>query len=144
MSKITSKEEHHTKVIKYTSRIVGAYLQSNKVDVNDIPKVIFVVYQALYNCQCDDQNQNGSSTCTFGDNNNKQTIYEDYLVCLEDNKHVKMLRPYLKRKHNLTPQEYIRKWNLPHDYPMTCPAYTDMRRKLAKKIRLGKNKKEYI
>jgi predicted transcriptional regulator len=39
---------------------------------------------------------------------------------------------------DLSPQEYRKKWSLPHDYPMVAPKYAERRSKLAKKIGLGR------
>ena len=51
----------------------------------------------------------------------KRSITNDYLVCLEDGAHVKRLRPYLRKKFGMSPDEYRAKWGLPPEYPMTAP-----------------------
>jgi hypothetical protein len=38
----------------------------------------------------------------------------------------------------MTPDQYRAKWGLPHDYPMTAPAYAAKRSELAKTIGLGR------
>ena len=38
----------------------------------------------------------------------------------------------------MTPDEYRAKWNLPRDYPMVAPNYSERRRVLAKEIGLGR------
>lgn len=50
------------------------------------------------------------------------TIHNDYLVCLEDGKRVKLLKRHLRTHFGMTPEEYRRKWALPDDYPMIPPA----------------------
>ena len=49
-----------------------------------------------------------------------------------------MLRRYVKRKFNMTPDEYRKKWCLPDDYPFVAPNYSMRRSKIAKKMGLGK------
>ena len=51
-----------------------------------------------------------------------------------------MLRRYIKRKFNMTPQQYRKKWGLPDNYPLVAPGYSEKRSKIAKKTGLGKNK----
>src|SRR3546814_1413575 len=67
----------------------------------------------------------------------RASIKPDYIVCLEDGKKLKMLRRHLMTHYNMTPDDYRAKWNLPKDYPMTAPNYSEKRRALAKSIGLG-------
>ncbi len=67
----------------------------------------------------------------------KKSITDDYLVCLEDGKKLKMLKRYLRTQYNLSPEEYRRKWGLPADYPMVAPNYAKRRSEFAKQIGLG-------
>ena len=70
----------------------------------------------------------------------KKSIHNDYIVCLEDGKKLKMLKRHLKSAYNMTPEEYRAKWGLPSDYPMVAPSYAAKRQELAKKIGLGRNR----
>ena len=63
---------------------------------------------------------------------------EDYIVCLEDGRKLKMLKRYLRSRYDMSPDEYRRRWSLPADYPMVAPSYTERRSEFAKKIGLGK------
>lgn len=67
----------------------------------------------------------------------EESVSPDYIVCLEDGVRVKMLKKYLRRKHNMSPEEYMRKWDLPSDYPLVAPSYSKQRRDLAVKAKLG-------
>lgn len=66
------------------------------------------------------------------------SVRDDRIQCLEDGTWHIMLRRYIRRKFNLTPQQYREKWGLPHDYPFVAPAYAARRSKIAKKTGLGK------
>lgn len=68
------------------------------------------------------------------------SVQPDRIQCLEDGTWHVMLRRYVKRKFNLTPQQYREKWGLPDDYPFVAPKYSAKRSKIAKKTGLGKNK----
>ena len=63
---------------------------------------------------------------------------EDYIICLEDGKKLKMLKRHLKTAYDMSPEEYRAKWGLSHDYPMVAPNYAKKRQQLAKKIGLGR------
>lgn len=47
-----------------------------------------------------------------------ESVKDDSLVCLFDGKTVKMLGVHLKRKYDMTPEQYRTRFNLPGDYPM--------------------------
>lgn len=74
----------------------------------------------------------------------EESVKADYIVCLEDGAKLKMLKRYLRSKFNLTPDEYREKWGLDKSYPMTCKSHSKKRSSLAKKMGLGKRKRENI
>ena len=51
-----------------------------------------------------------------------------------------MLKRHLMTHFGMTPDEYRQKWGLAADYPMVSPNYAETRRKLAKKIGLGRKR----
>ena len=72
----------------------------------------------------------------------KRSVTDEYIVCLEDGKKLKMLKRHLKTAYDMTPEDYRAKWGLASDYPMVAPAYARKRQELAKKIGLGRKKKK--
>lgn len=70
-----------------------------------------------------------------------ESVRPDKIQCLEDGTWHVMLRRYIKRRFDMTPEQYRAKWNLPDDYPFVAPMYAEVRSKIAKKSGLGKNKK---
>ncbi len=62
----------------------------------------------------------------------------DYIVCLEDGEKYRMLKRHLRTAHDITPDDYRKRWELPGDYPLVAPKYAELRSKLAKKIGLGR------
>jgi predicted transcriptional regulator len=67
-----------------------------------------------------------------------KSVTQDYIVCLEDGKKLKMLKRHLMARYGLTPEAYRKKWGLDDDYPMTAPNYSKRRSDLAKTNGLGK------
>ncbi len=70
----------------------------------------------------------------------RQSVFPDYIVCLEDGKKLKMLKRHLRTAYDMTPQEYRAKWDLPQNYPMVAPTYAERRSTLAKTNGLGRKK----
>jgi predicted transcriptional regulator len=68
----------------------------------------------------------------------KKSVQREYIVCLEDGKRSRTLKRHLRNAHGMTPQQYREKWRLPHDYPITAPAYSEQRSQLAKWAGLGR------
>lgn len=66
------------------------------------------------------------------------SVRRDRIQCLEDGTWHVMLRRYIKRKFNMTPQQYRAKWGLPDDYPFVAPDYARRRSRIAKQNGLGK------
>uniref|UniRef100_A0A914Z633 Transcriptional regulator n=1 Tax=Panagrolaimus superbus TaxID=310955 RepID=A0A914Z633_9BILA len=60
------------------------------------------------------------------------------MTCLECGSQFKSLKRHLMSNHNLTPEEYRARWELPASYPMVAPAYAEKRSALAKTIGLGR------
>lgn len=68
----------------------------------------------------------------------EDSVQRDKIQCLEDGTWHIMLRRYIKRRFNLTPEQYRAKWGLPDDYPFVAPGYSARRSKIAKKTGLGR------
>lgn len=68
----------------------------------------------------------------------KRSVFPDYIVCLEDGKKTKMLKSYIQRHFNLTPEDYRARWGLPPEYPMVAPNYSAQRAAIAKRNSLGR------
>ena len=70
----------------------------------------------------------------------KRSVTDDYIVCLEDGKKLKMLKRHLMTAYEMTPEQCRAKWGLKADYPMVAPNYALKRQDLAKKIGLGRKR----
>lgn len=121
-------------LVALTADIVSAHLSHNAVPVADVPALILQIHGALASLAAPAPAAEAPREPAVPV---RQSVKPDYIVCLEDGKKLKMLRRHLLLNYNLTPEQYRRKWNLPADYPMVAPNYTEQRRSLAKKIGLG-------
>jgi MucR family transcriptional regulator, transcriptional regulator of exopolysaccharide biosynthesis len=130
-------DEHDAKlVLQFASSIVAAYVGNHSLPVEDIPGMLRMVHETLRGLG--DEKANGTPTQGPAVSI-EASVSEDYLICLEDGKKLKMLKRYLRSRYGLSPEEYRAKWGLPADYPMVAPNYAAQRSKLAKKIGLGQN-----
>jgi len=126
--------------IAYTSTIVAAYISKNPIALADVPSLMRSVYATLTGLS---SNAPAEAVVLKPAVPIKRSVTADYIICLEDGKRLKMLKRYLRARYNLTPDQYRKKWNLPHDYPIVAANYALRRSVLAKKSGLGRtgNKK---
>ena len=68
----------------------------------------------------------------------RQSVRQDYVVCL-DCGYRKTLRRHISSRHGLSADEYLKRWGLRQDHPLTAPAYSERRSALAKQLGLGRN-----
>jgi predicted transcriptional regulator len=123
-------------ILLLTVDIVCAHLANNNVSMSAIPELLRSVYDVLTGLS--DSARGEAQSPPVPAVSARLSIKPDYLICLEDGKKLKMLKRYLRTHYALTPDEYRRKWNLPADYPMAAPNYSESRRALAKSIGLGR------
>lgn len=122
-------------LITLTSDIVAAHVSNNDVAVDDVPSLISNVYTALADLggvQVAEEVRPEPAVSV------RSSIKRDHVVCLDCGKRMKMLKRHLSTEHNMSPEEYKARWELPSDYPLVAPAYAETRRDLAKKIGLGR------
>ncbi len=122
-------------LITLTSDIVAAHVSNNSVAVSDLPVLITNVYSALAGLN---PSQPVPEPLPEPAVSIRTSIKNEYIVCLEDGKKLKMLKRHLMTRYGMTPDQYRQRWNLAADYPMVAPAYAEKRRELAKKIGLGR------
>jgi predicted transcriptional regulator len=68
----------------------------------------------------------------------RRSVQRDAVVCLECGWKGKMLRRHLSTRHGLTGEQYLKRWSLASDHPLTAPAYSEQRSTLAKELGLGR------
>ncbi|MBT4044646.1 MAG: MucR family transcriptional regulator [Rhodospirillaceae bacterium] len=117
--------------------VVSAYVSYNTMPNSELPALIQTVHGALVNAG-KAQTEQPVEAAPKPAVPVRRSIQEDYIICLEDGKKLKMLKRYLRTRYNLTPDEYRRKWGLASDYPMVAPSYSSLRSNFAKEIGLGR------
>lgn len=126
-------------IMGYTVEIVTSYLTRNKVEADEIIKIIEDVYNSVSDIE-DSLRQKAVKVKPAVAV--QESVFDDYIICLEDGRRLKTLKKHLKAVYNMTPEEYRQKWGLPSNYPMVAPAYAHVRSTLAKASGLGKGRKK--
>ena len=133
----TEREEGPATVDRYidlTANLVCSYVSRNQVPMGELPGFIAMLHGALSGTATGHTTETERKPAVTV----KKSIGDDYIICLEDGKKLTMLKRYLRSQYNMSPEEYRKKWDLPHDYPMVAPAYARLRSQFAKKIGLGR------
>lgn len=125
-------------LVGLTARIVSAYVSNNTIAAADLPALISETHAALdraSNRVPEPAREELKPAVPI-----KRSRTEEHISCLECGKQFKSVKRHLRTHHNLSPEEYREKWQLPHDYPMVAPNYAAARSQLAKKMGLGTRK----
>jgi predicted transcriptional regulator len=123
-------------VMRMTSDIVSSFVSNNPVTTDSLPDVIRSVYRTVSGLvgapeKAAEEKLKPAVPVP-------KSVTNDYIICLEDGRKLKMLKRYLRSRYDMSPDEYRRRWGLNADYPMVAPSYTERRSEFAKKIGLGR------
>ncbi|MDH7972535.1 MucR family transcriptional regulator [Sphingomonas sp. AR_OL41] len=124
-------------LIALTADIAASFLTNNRVAIGDIGGMIASVHGALAGL--------GQAPAPIAPEFipavtlRKSLADPTKIISMIDGKSYAVLKRHLTTQ-GLTPAEYRTRYNLPADYPMTAPAYSEMRKAMAVKIGLGRKK----
>ena len=136
MDDTEANQPGHQEITACTAEIVGAYVGSHTLAVNDLPALIATVGQQLAGLRqapTIQEEEKPKPAVPI-----KRSVREDGIVCLLCGKTQKTLKRHLTTRHELTPEDYRSMFELKDDYPLVAPAYAAIRSALAKKIGLGR------
>jgi len=117
-------------------RIVSSYVRHHQIAANELAGLIVDVHRALAGLGRVPPVQEPPRPAVPI----RQSIRQDYVVCLECGFRAQMLRRHLRVAHGLDVAAYRTRWNLPADYPVTAPAYSTRRSTMAKAMRFGRRR----
>lgn len=124
-----------------TADIVSAYVSHHVVPVADLSRLISEVRAALNSTLAPvfpavalEKQRPAVSV--------RKSLQDDHLICLDCGNSFRSLKRHLMTHHNMAPDEYRSKWQLPTDYPMVAPDYAQARSLLAKGMGLGRVRKK--
>ncbi|HEY0310961.1 MAG TPA: MucR family transcriptional regulator [Allosphingosinicella sp.] len=133
-------EYENAELTALTADIVAAYVSHNNVSVNDLPAVIASTHGALAGLAKSAVAADATpAEAEFKPAVTRRKSLADpqRIISMIDGKPYAALKRHLAT-HGVTPKEYRARYNLPADYPMVAPGYSQARRDMAKKIGLGR------
>jgi predicted transcriptional regulator len=122
-------------ILALTAEIVSAHVANNTIVQTEVPDLIQSVFAKLADLAGGEDSASVELTPAVPI---KKSVTDDFIICLEDGKKLKMLKRHLMTAYGMTPEEYRARWGLKPDYPMVAPNYAAKRQELAKKIGLGR------
>ncbi|CAD7044510.1 transcriptional regulator [Pseudorhizobium endolithicum] len=137
----SSRADHADQMAELTATVVVAYVSKNAVSLQELPALIVQVRDALarssevVEAELPESSQKPAVAI-------RKSVEPGCITCLEDGLRFKSLRRHLMKRHNMTPEQYRTKWQLPASYPMVAPSYAETRSNLAKQFGLGRMAKD--
>jgi len=123
-----------SEILALTTEIVAALVSNNSMGRETVLELIQSVFDKLTTLAGDEP----APTELLPAVPIRKSITDDYIICLEDGKKLKMLKRHLMTAYGMTPEAYRARWGLKADYPMVAPNYARKRQELAAKIGLGR------
>jgi predicted transcriptional regulator len=121
---------------RLTAMIVKSYVVQHKVRPDQISDLITCVDQAL--------GQLGQPVAPeevlVPAVSVRRSVHQDYVVCLDCGYKGKTLRRHISTSHGLNRDEYLSRWRLRSDHPLTAPAYSERRSTMAKAFGFGRKR----
>jgi predicted transcriptional regulator len=119
------------------AKIVGAYLRRHQVPPDQLAALISTVHQALGGLGTPAEETLVERTPAVSI---RRSVQHDRVTCLECGFTGSVLRGHLTARHQLTPDAYRVRWNLPREHLLTAPAYSERRSTMAKQLGLGRGR----
>jgi len=123
-----------------TTKIVGSYLKHHTVGADQVSDLITSVHRALSQFGRANQPEEVLTPAVSV----RQSVRHAYVVCLDCGYRGKTLRRHISTRHGLSRNEYLKRWGLRRDHPLTAPGYSEQRSALAKELGLGRKAKAEI
>lgn len=118
------------------TKIIASYVGNHTISADQLSALIVSVDQAIRNLGTPAQPAAPRTPAVPV----KRSVQHDHVVCLECGFRGKTLRRHLGTRHGLRVAEYLRRWKLPSDHPLTAPAYSEQRSAMAKELGLGRKR----
>lgn len=120
-------------LVNLTADIVSAHVSANHVEPDEVGPLIEKVFTALNGLGNEAEEEAAPEPVVSV----RASVKKDHLVCMACGAKQKTLKRHLATAHDMTPAEYRETFDLPTDYPMTSPEYSERRAAMAKKAGLG-------
>jgi predicted transcriptional regulator len=123
-----------------TAKIVRSYVRHHTVGTGEVSNLITSVHRALDQLGRPIQPEEVLTPAVSV----RRSVHHDYVVCLDWGYRAKMIRRHISTRHGLSPDEYLKRWGLRKDHPLTAPAYSEQRSTMAKARGFGRKPKAQV
>jgi predicted transcriptional regulator len=120
-----------------TAKIIGSYLRQHSVRPEQLSEVITCVRQALGQLGQPVQPEEILTPAVSV----RRSVSQEYVICLDCGHRGQTLRRHINNQHGLSRDEYLKRWGLRSDHPLTAPAYSERRSTMAKALGFGRKPK---
>lgn len=129
-------DEPNPDVTILTVQLLSAFVSKNSVPSEQLAELIKTTRAALTEDVTPSSDSSAAEEFTPSVSVRRSLASPDHILSLIDGKPYKTLKRHLAT-HGLTPDEYRRRYKLPASYPMVAASYSQARRAVAQKLRLG-------
>jgi predicted transcriptional regulator len=124
----------------FTARIVESYVRHHAVGTGQVSELITSVHGALAQLgQRSEPEEVLTPAVSI-----RQSVRQDYVVCLDCGYRAKTLRRHISTRHSLSRDEYLTRCGLRKDHPLIAPAYREQCSTMAKALGFGRRPKAQI
>jgi predicted transcriptional regulator len=116
------------------TKIIASYVSHHNVAPEQIPDLINSVHRTINSLGKPAEPQGALIPAVPL----RRSVQRDAVICVECGWKGKMLRRHLSTRHGLTGEQYLKRWGLASDHPLTAPTYSEQRSALAKELGLGR------
>ena len=134
-----SEAPEPAELLAHTADIVAAFVSNNSLKPDELPNLIANTHASLAGLSAK-PGEPPEPEFAPAVSVRKSLGKRDVILSMIDGKPYKTLRRHLAAR-GLTPDDYRARYNLPKDYPMVAPAYSEARSETAKRLGLGRKRK---
>jgi len=110
-----------------TAKIVESYVRHHIEGTGQVSELITLIHGALAQLGRPNQPEELLTPAV----SIRDSVRRDYVVCPDCGYRAKTLRRHIGSQHSLSRDEYLKRWGLRRDHPLTAPAYTERRSTMA-------------
>ena len=129
-------DETSSDITTLTVQLLSAFVSKNSVPSDQLAELIKTTRAALTQDITPSPDASVAKEYAPAVSVRKSLASPDHILSLIDGKPYKTLKRHLAT-NGLTPDEYRLRYKLPASYPMVAPSYSQARRAVAQKLRLG-------
>ena len=119
-------------VLGLAAEIISAHVSNNAVQTDQLPGLI----QQVFNTLSTIEQMSVAPPRPEPAVPVKKSVQSDRIICLDCGKHFSTIKRHLMTDHQLTPEQYRRRWSYCHHYPLVAPAYAQTRSAPGEEVRI--------